>query len=663
MQALMRYGLLTTSTTVFDYGCGKGDDLCALREQGIAADGWDPHFAPDEMRREADVVNLGFVINVIEDFGERVDALKQAFALARNVLAVSTMLVSSGSVSGKAFRDGILTSRNTFQKYYTQSELAAFIAEVLDEEPVPVSPGVFFVFRDKDLEQRFLSGRQRSSLALTRVQVLSRQREKIQRIPRSDALYESHRKPLEALWDTWLRLGREPHEDEVEGLRELLAGFRSFGRAMRFIAGRKDGQMLDAAQALRISDLTTYFALAQFSKRKPYTQLEPTLQRDIKYFFGDYTSAVAAAKKELFSLADPSALEAACKAAAEEGLGWLDEGHSLQLHTSLVERLPTLLRVYVGCATILYGDVTTADLVKIHIRSGKLSLMEFDDFEAKPLPRMMRRVKLNFRSQAMDAFEYGGEFPAPYLFLKSRFVNEEFPNYSVQIGFEEHLEALKLFDLSGYGPAPAEFERGLAGARWEVDGFKLVRSRSLPGLDEQCGQHFTYRQLIECGETQARTQLPNVPKHADSFNALFDLATKILDPVIEYFGAIELTYGFCSPELARAIWARIAPKLDQHAASERTKSGNAICPRLGAAVDFLVRDESMLEVANWIAINLPFDRLYYYGENRPIHVSFGPEMKGEFVEIISTATGRRVPRVRPRTVIQSSAPRESEKES
>ena len=58
------------------------------------------------------------------------------------------------------------------------------------------------------------------------------------------------------------------------------------------------------------------------------------------------------------------------------GLGWLDADHSLQLHTSLVPRLDPILRVYVGCATALYGDVLSADLVKIHIQSGKVTLDE-----------------------------------------------------------------------------------------------------------------------------------------------------------------------------------------------------------------------------------------------------------------------------------------------
>jgi len=72
--------------------------------------------------------------------------------------------------------------------------------------------------------------------------------------------------------------------------------------------------------------------------------------------------------------------------------GWW--GGSLQLHVTLVDRLPPILRVYVGCAAVLYGDYHNADLIKIHVTSGKMSLLRLDDFEGKPLPRMVERVKM-----------------------------------------------------------------------------------------------------------------------------------------------------------------------------------------------------------------------------------------------------------------------------
>ena len=232
---------------------------------------------------------------------------------------------------------------------------------------------------------------------------------------------------------------------------------------------------------------------------------------------------------------------------------------------------------------MLYGDYRNADLVKIHIGSGKVSLMRYDGFDALALPRMVERVKVKLREQDIDWFSYGEGtgFVPPYLFHKSRYLNEESPGYPEQVAFDEALDALGLCDLSGHGPDPQTFDGALAARRWEVDGLRLVRSRAIPDLDSACGRFLTYRQLIECGETQARTGLPNLPREPDSWSALLDLAVQVLDPVIDWFGMVRLTYGFCSPELAREIPGRIDPKLDQHAAHEVNRAGLARLPAPG----------------------------------------------------------------------------------
>ena len=112
---------------------------------------------------------------------------------------------------------------------------------------------------------------------------------------------------------------------------------------------------------------------------------------------------------------------------------------------------------------------------------------------------------------------------------------------------------------------------------------RLVRSERIPDLDRACGEHFTFRSFIECGETQARLRLKNLPLNPATYNALYDLATQVLDPVVDYFGGIRLTYGFCSAELGRHITKRVAPKLDQHAACEvgPTESCNLRSPGRG----------------------------------------------------------------------------------
>lgn len=674
IQSLARHGFLDRRYRLFDYGCGRGDDVRGLRENNLTASGWDPYFAPDAPVESADLVNLGFVINVIEDFDERLEALTRAWSLAGTLLVVSVMLANQNDARGERFRDGVRTQRGTFQRYYTQAEIKAFLEEVLDEEAIPVAPGVHYVFRDKDAEQRFFVERYRSRRNRLRdPSVRERPREEKARRDRAAEKYAAHESELEALWDLWLGLGRRPDESEVDDALTLTEGFGSVGKALRFLdahetkARGEEAVAADLAQAevVRVEDLTVYFALEQFERRKPYKHLEPRLKRDIRQFFGDYRAAQSAGWELLRQIADVAAVEKACREAAEHGLGWLatddardtegdaevgvgEEGSravSLQLDARLVEQLPGLLRVYVGAASAAYGDYRNADLIKIHIGSGKLTLMRFDDFDDAPLPRMLERVKIKLREQDVEVYSYGEDYEPPHLYWKSRYINEEHPRYPEQLAFDEALDALGIFDLSGYGPSPEGFRETLTRHRWEIDDFALVRSTIIPDLDSPCGRYLTFRELIECGETQARTGLPNQPKRPESWNALHDLAVQVLDPVIDYFGMIRLDYGFCSPELAREIPGRIDPKRDQHAACDHNRHGKPVCERLGAAVDFIVDDESMLEVAQWIVANTPFDRLYFYGDHLPLHVSYGPEQSRQVVRMVEGPSGRHIPRV------------------
>lgn len=649
VQLLLRHGLLAPGRSFFDYGCGRGDDIAAMSAEGFIASGWDPHYAPGRERNSADVVNVGFVINVIEDPAERVEVLQRAYELTRGVMAVAVMLYGQES-QGRQFGDGVVTSRGTFQKYFNQAELKDFLEYVLHQEVFLVGPGIAFVFADKEWEQRFLAGRYRrqdvgARLLQLRARAPARVRERPVARPKPEDLEQTAPQPLlVALWRISLDLGRHPDDVEVPMLSEVVAEFGGLQRALRKQDRLFDQTLLEQARAVRAEDLRLYFAILQFSKRPRYRQLEPRLQRDVKAFFGDYASAQTAGLRLLSEAADPAVLLKACQEAAEHGLGSLDGDHDLQLHVSLVDRLPPVLRAYVACGLQLYGDLTAVDLVKIHIGSGKLSLMQFENFGGSPLPAMRRRVKVNVRRADYEVFEYGGEYPMPLLYNKSRFLNEESATFAEQLAFDEALATSGLLGDGEFGPSAEDLAKGFRLQRLEIDGLTLIRSRTVPDLDDPCSAHFTYRQLIECGETQARLSLPNVPVNPESFNALHDLAAVLLDPIVDYFGSIRLTYGFCSPSLAKHIHARVAPELDQHTAHEAKRNGQPVCPRGGAACDFVVDDENMREVADWIIANLPFDRLYFYGVDRPIHLSYAAVQTGEAYEMVKTASGRTVPR-------------------
>lgn len=165
-------------------------------------------------------------------------------------------------------------------------------------------------------------------------------------------------------------------------------------------------------------------------------------------------------------------------------------------------------------------------------------------------------------------------------------------------------------------------------------------------LDEPCGQHLRFRDLVEVGETWRRVRVPNLPQQPATAVALRRLACDILDPFIDEFGLIEITYGFASQELIRHVPGRINPSRDQHAGHELRLNGEPICRRLGQAVDFWVPGLCSGVLAAWVAAKLPFDRLYFYGTDRPIHVSVGPEEARAVISMLQGPSGRRVPQVR-----------------
>lgn len=161
-----------------------------------------------------------------------------------------------------------------------------------------------------------------------------------------------------------------------------------------------------------------------------------------------------------------------------------------------------------------------------------------------------------------------------------------------------------------------------------------------------CSRHFTFEMLFHCGETWQRIQCPNLPEQNDSWLAYRELATHILDPLVHMLGPTSLTYGFCGAVLRKTILANpspgIAPTLDQHAACELNQRGRLICPRQGAAVDLIYPQENSYQVALWLAQHTPFDRLYLYGADRPLHISYGPEQSRMIVQL-ATHQGRRIP--------------------
>jgi DNA phosphorothioation-associated putative methyltransferase len=366
MSLAVRHGLVRPGVSVFDYGCGQGDDLRALGAAGVEAEGWDPYFAPEAPRHETEVVNLGFVLNVIEDPAERAVALKGAWALATRVLIVSVMIVGAVPVDGlRKFGDGYLTTRGTFQKYFQQAELKAMLTQTTSVEPIALAPGIFALFRSPEDEQDFLLERRRGRRASTSAYRTDRPARSAVARPQ---LAERIATAIDAISGFALERGRLPHPDELPSdVHDLLAAERiSFARAIEASHDACIGTELFArAAAERREDLLVHQALNILNRSRTAARLSPTMVRDIRQHFGSQQQFGEQALEYLHALADPQRTVTAMQRAAEAGLGAIDEDGRLVINSERVAELEGVLRCYVGCALFLSGDIEQEHIVRL----------------------------------------------------------------------------------------------------------------------------------------------------------------------------------------------------------------------------------------------------------------------------------------------------------
>ena len=414
IKALLRDQLLQFEDTAFDFGCGRGSDVRLLNKMGYQCAGWDPSFSPNEKKVESDVVNIGYVINVIEDPAERAQALLNAWGLARKVLVVSALTRMYGR--GKnfvQFGDGIITRLDTFQKLFGQAELRGFVQQVTGAEAWPAGIGIYYVFKDDALKQSYLLNRYRRRSTGPRKRL-------------SERRYEENKELLEDLIASIADLGRIPVDDEFGRTDEIKREFGSLRRAfslVKRVTGEEDWEQIGSQ---RTQDLLVHLALSRFEKRPKYSKLRPRIQRDVKSFFGSYKKACALADLLLFRAGDPEAIDDACK---ESSVGKLLP-KALYVHRDVIASLEPQLRIYEGCARNYIGNVDDANIVKIHRHSGKVSYLCYPEYDKDPHPVLQRSFKVNLRSLDIHCYDYSESSNPPILHRKESFLEESDPRFA-----------------------------------------------------------------------------------------------------------------------------------------------------------------------------------------------------------------------------------------
>ena len=400
--------LIVADSTFFDYGCGRGEDVSGLADAGVHATGWDPHFNPDAQRTSAEVVNLGYVINVIADPTERRDAALDAWKLTEKVLIVSARLdIERRKLSGcRVHGDGFLTGHGTFQKFYGQAELRFWLDDVLETETVAVATGVFAAFKaEQDANEFLLRTRRRRRLAVA--------------MSRSDRIYDEHREAIDALIGFFAERGRLPAETENHHLQhELVEAVGSVRRAWRVAAAVTPDTDWESVTSERRLDLLADLALLKLNRRPTFTGLPETTRHDVRGLVGSYKQATAEADRLLFSAGDTQVIS---RAADESTVGKRLPG-ALYVHESALPDLPHVLRVYEGCARWLVGEVDGANLVKLATDRPKVSYLEYPDFDRDPHPVLRRTTFVRIGALDVDELDYSDSDNPPILHRKESFV-------------------------------------------------------------------------------------------------------------------------------------------------------------------------------------------------------------------------------------------------
>jgi DNA phosphorothioation-associated putative methyltransferase len=403
-------GLISEGTKVFDYGCGRGGDVKRLRKVGAECVGYDPNFYPDEPLRPSEVVNLGYVVNVIEDERERAQVLKRAWDLAEGVLVISARLQSEGRrVAAEASHaDGVVTGLGTFQRFFRQDELRDWIDATLGVSCIAAEPGIFYTFRDPARAELYLLTRVRRSRPHHR---------------KSDVVFEDKQEILRPLMDFIEETGRLPRAGEFPQEPELRDAVGTPRQAFQIIKTVTGEERWDRARMARYEDLLVYLVLSRFRRRPMLSHLPQGLQYDIKDYFGSYKAACGQADRVLFGIGDQDRIREAI-IAAKVGKRMPS---ALYVHTSAIPELPVTLRVLEGCAQELLGTVPDATIVKIDRDRPRVGYLEYPSFDVNPHPALRGAYTVSLDSLNTSYWDYSERTNPPILHRKERFVGVGYP--------------------------------------------------------------------------------------------------------------------------------------------------------------------------------------------------------------------------------------------
>jgi DNA phosphorothioation-associated putative methyltransferase len=402
-------GILTPDRSFFDFGCGRGGDVRQLANQGFQAHGWDPVHRSDGHLVDSDVVNIGYVVNVIESASERIEAIMQAWSLSRSALIVAARPEwEAFEVKGSPKGDGIITSTGTFQKFFGQEELQDLIRVATGVEPIAAAPGIFYAFRNQ------------TDAAGIRARRFRKRGPTFPRLRQADILWDAHRELLEPLATFWEDRGRLPASAELKeaaDIESVLGSLRMAAGILKRVLGE---ERFELSRKSARADLQVFLALEAFGGRKRFSQLPDDVVLDVRAHFGTYKAACSESDRLLFSLADSDRVDEALR---RSSFGKILPD-AIYVHASYVELLDPLLRIYEGAARALLGNIEPVTLVKLSRIERRVSYLWYPTFEKEAHPELSTSLRVDLRNFDVKWRDFRSHRNPPILHRKEAFVPE-----------------------------------------------------------------------------------------------------------------------------------------------------------------------------------------------------------------------------------------------
>ena len=449
---LLEYGLLKSDSSFFDYGCGHGQDLDLLKKNGFDnVEGWDPHYRPKQKFEESSIVNLGYVLNVIETIEERNKTLKSAFEIANDILCVSVMLMNQKGYDGQRYGDGFVTSKGTFQKYYDQPEIKNYLESQLGVDAIAIEPGIFFVFKSESKKLAYLDSRYCRStiLKITQLDPETHKYKKASVLKNKIDTFVKESPFFDGIISFVLSHGRFPRVEESEDFQNLVFEFKSKNKIKSIVMESIDEEIFHSVKQKRINELLVFFSLRRFDKSgyPKKADLPVPMANDISGLFPSYRAFLDQANELLFLLGNEKYMRDIHK---EISIGKVLPD-AVYIHPGYVRELPPVIQIKVGVAQKMIGEIEECNLIKINKAKEKVSFMVYEDFDNVAHPKLLYTTVVDLPKMTVKIWDFEERENPPILHRKDSFVNSDYLHYKNFLGLTQAEEKAGLLSRHDIG--------------------------------------------------------------------------------------------------------------------------------------------------------------------------------------------------------------------